>query len=286
MGNATRVSSPAQVDREHLGCVHAKMVFARRSPDEEGVSVVHPNYDMPVLRREVTIRDARPIANELSLDQEGFKLVQHKSAFAAGIDLETARGSYQEEMGSFIKDYFKASWVTPFASGPLVRAVSTGSTPGAKPVSTTCHVDYAPVAGPMMAASETQQQDMEIRSYSRLMIVQTWRALSPPPQDVPLAFCDANTAVNDDFRLVRFVGDTPDRTTKIFRSFNLCFNPNQRWYYFPNMTADEFVLFVGYDSDRHYHLWSPHNAFDNRHTFANSNPRKSVETRFLVYYDD
>lgn len=286
MGNATRTTSAAQVDREHLESVHAQMVFARRSPNEDGVAVEHPNYDMPVLRRDVTIHDARPILHELSLEKEGFMLIQHKSAFAAAIDSETERAKYQEEVASFIKSYFKASWVTPFSSGPLVRSASVGSTPGAKPVSITSHVDYAPVAGPVVAADECQQQGVQIRSYSRLMIVQTWRALSPPPQDIPLAFCDASTAVDEDFRQVRFVTNAVNERTRVFRSFNLCFNPNQRWYYFPNMTADELVLFIGYDSDRHYHLWSGHNAFDNRHTFPNANPRKSVETRFLVYYDD
>src|SRR5262249_19287760 len=62
------------------------------------------------------------------------------------------------------------------------------------------------------------------------------------------------------------------------------YNPAQRWYYFPEMTADEVILFKGYDSESHYQPRAAHSAFDNRRKHPDATPRASIEGRFFVYF--
>ncbi|TYL69985.1 CmcJ/NvfI family oxidoreductase [Bradyrhizobium cytisi] len=179
----------------------------------------------------------------------------------------------------FIKDYFNASWVVAHQQSFVVRDGSGKSSPkGCEPV-VWAHLDFAPIAGPMFAALVDQSEGVPTRPYSRLMIAQTWHALSPPPQDCPLAFCDGASVHDTDSVVVnyRFF----NTTTKLSV---MHFNPAQRWYYFPEMTADEFILFKGYDSEVCCNAKAAHAAFDNRRAYPNAKPRVSVEGRFLVYF--
>ncbi|MCC8960055.1 hypothetical protein H8B02_43630 [Bradyrhizobium sp. Pear77] len=252
---------------------------------------------MPFVDHDVTIRNARPIVDELSLDREGFTLIQHKVSCANERDPAILRKNYLEEMVPFIKDYFNASWVTTAdLGGVVIRSIGgSNSFPGGSVTDAMdsankrsvrsfgagfAHIDFSPVAGPMIAARDNQLQNIEIRSYSRLMIIQTWRVLSQPPHDFPLAFCDGSSILDADL-----VDASQTKYGATVRAWIPHYNPSQRWYYIPDMTPDELYLFKGYDSDMHYRPWSAHSAFDNRRAYPNAKPRESIETRFYVYYE-
>ncbi|MCC8943337.1 hypothetical protein H8A99_44790 [Bradyrhizobium sp. Arg68] len=303
MGNAKRSSSAAQVNREELESLTAQISFARRTPDERPAAVAPIGYDnISFVDHEVTIRNARPIVDELSLDKEGFALIQHKMSCANERDPEAFKKKYLEEMAPFIKDYFSASRVTIVDYGGVIlrsiggnffrlesegAGVEVGKDAGEAGKHSVrnygagfAHCDYAPIAGPQIAARDSQLQGIEIRSYSRLMIIQTWRALSPPPQDLPLAFCDGSSIPEADL-----VATPLTKFGEIISAWIPYYSPSHRWYYFPEMTQHEVVLFKGYDSDAHYKPRSAHSAFDNRRAYPNAKPRESVETRLYLYYD-
>lgn len=292
MAVATQGSSTAHVDQ--LECVKGEIVFARRTSDEKAPSFILPNYEnYPMVTYDVSIRNARSIVSELSLDNEGFILTNHKTGYADVRDQKVMREGYVDEMVPFIRDFFDASWVVPFRSTVHLRRAAGAAVPkegwntaaaGARGAGGFAHIDYASVAAPMIAARESQAEGVQIRPYSRLMIIQAWRALSPPPQDIPLAFCDASTVRDTDIAIVDFVSDARNKAATATKNLVCRFNPDHRWYYFPEMTPDELVLFKGYDSDHHYKLWSPHSAFDDRRTYPDARPRESVEARFFVYY--
>jgi len=128
----------------------------------------------------------------------------------------------------------------------------------------------------MLAARENQTQGLRIRSYSRLMIVQAWRAVSPPPQDVPLALCDRASVRDEDIVIHDYVSDLGND----WESCLLHHSPFHRWYYFPDMTADELILFKGYDSESRCNARAAHVGFDNRRAQPGAVPRQSIEARF------
>lgn len=270
------VFTVAQGDRERLDAVTGAMHFAPRSPEEE-----RPKHD-------VTIRNARPIVNELSLDREGFCLIQHPNPCANERNPEVLCQTYAREMIPFIQDYFGTSRVVPKLDAVIFRRAGVPvldgahGTPvsGVREPSTSAHIDYMPIAGPMLAAMANQGLGIPITSYSRLVIVNTWRAISAPPQDFPLAVCDDTSIPEADI----VSHDFTDHATGVSWAAGLPrYNPRHRWYYFPHMTEDELLLFKGYDSERFFKV--AHGAFDNRLAFADAKPRESIEARFYVYFD-
>lgn len=63
------------------------------------------------------------------------------------------------------------------------------------------------------------------------------------------------------------------------------YSPHQRWYYFPDLTDDELIMFKGFDTERDCRAGAAHVGFDNRRAFPDAKPRESFEARFFVYYD-
>ncbi|WP_229178342.1 CmcJ/NvfI family oxidoreductase [Bradyrhizobium ivorense] len=286
VSETTRASSAARVNRDDLECVKSQMGFARRSPDENAPEVFWSPTEKnppPMVGYDVTIRNARPIVNELSLDREGFVLVKHKTSCANERDPAIVTDKYLEEMVPFLKDYFHASWVVPkrVGTGVVVRSmekvfsgVRNASGPGL------AHIDYASIAAPLLAARDSQAQGIPLRSYSRLMIIHAWRVLSPPPHDLPLALCDRSSVLDTDI----FEYDNINSVGESFRGCALHFNPNHRWYYFPDLSRDELILFKSYDSKEGCNAQGAHTGFDNRRAYPNARPRESIEARFFVYF--
>ncbi|MGY2843427.1 hypothetical protein ACVIWU_006696 [Bradyrhizobium sp. USDA 4509] len=290
MGNAKQASQTAKANRDNLESVQGQINFARRTSDEKApevaLSKLFPNmlfghiHNPPAMvSYDITIRNARPIVNELSLDREGFTLIQHKTSCANSRDPEVMHNRHLEEMIPFIKNYFNASWVVARRQGVISRSAVGSSIPTVKEPIVWAHIDYAPIVGPVIAAIASQSQGVPIRSYSRLMIIQTWQALSPPPQDFPLAFCDGASVHDTDIDVVdyTFLGDE-------LKLGIVHFNPAQDWYYFPEMSADELILFKSYDSEARCNPMTAHSAFDNRRAHPSAKPRESLEARFFVYY--
>lgn len=278
------VSLAVKVDRNRLESVTGEFGFARRTSKEKGRPIEGTPYDTPIVSHSVIIRNARPIINELSLDREGFKLIEHKMPCADEHNRDAIRAKYLEEMSSFIKDYFNASWVTHYRQGPLhgpiLRSAEASKVGGPiRRPAATAHIDFSPIAAPVVAAITDQENGTLIRPYSRMMVIQTWRALSPPPQDFPLALCDGSSVLDTD------LVDAYNRSDVIHKLWIPHHSPLHRWYYFPEMTVDELVLFKGYDSDDNRNPRSPHSSFDNRPAFPNATARESIETRFFVYFE-
>lgn len=163
--------------------VRCPLFNARPKPSFEGPE----SFGAPSLvNHDVTIRNARSIVDSLSLDREGFALIKHEMACANERDLEVLSSKYLEEMAGFIKSRFNASWVTHYQQGAIKPVIirSPDGSYGRQP-SRLAHVDFSSVAGPVVAAISDQEQGIRTRAYSRMMIIQTWRALSPPSPRFP-----------------------------------------------------------------------------------------------------
>lgn len=153
MGTTKQDSSTArQVNRDQLECVRGLLGFARSSPEEKGHKELVSLKGLDVIGQEVTIRNARPIVDELSLDLEGFVLVKHKTACANERNPLIVRDRYLEEMVPFIKDYFKASLVVPYRNSVFVRNASVAGRYGAARMA---HLDYTPLVAPVMQRGRT-----------------------------------------------------------------------------------------------------------------------------------
>lgn len=110
----------------------------------------------------------------------------------------------------------------------------------------------------------------EILSESRVVLLNTWRQINEQPTNrCPLAVADKRTIAYDGLG-----GWSPGR-------MGLVKTDRQRFYYYPDLTPSELLIFVGYDSDSHPHAPCAHSAFENMNARHDA-PRKSVELRFIA----
>ena len=98
---------------------------------------------------------------------------------------------------------------------------------------------------------------------------------------LPLALCDARTIAAADRVPSSLV--YPD---KVGETWGFHFNPAHRWYYFPWLTPAEALLIKIYDSRKDVARLTAHTAFDDPTTPADAPPRRSIELRALVFWDD
>lgn len=276
------------------GSIEAMLGFSRRD-DEAGQpgDLAVPGYpDNRVALVPCAIRDAR--AASTSLDREGFELVRHESTHVGERDKGKLARDYHGEMAGFLKEYLGAS--TVLASGGsalLVRygARLVGRRPFERPTdiiddripASFNHVDYYPEVA---LGSARYMGGPE--HYSRFILVQTWRAVSGAPQDIPLAICDRRTLADSDLSPrtgILAPENAPGMDDPSFTIGGIHHNPAQEWYYYPDMEPDEVLLFTGYDS-AHGDGWKVgHGAFDNRHTDPDGVARISFEARFYAFFE-
>ena len=99
-------------------------------------------------------------------------------------------------------------------------------------------------------------------------------------RDAPLAVCDAQSVrpealVPSDLVYPNRVGET----------YSVTFDPEHRWYYVPEMRADEVLLLKCYDSKTDGRArFAPHTAFTDPTTPSDAAPRESIELRALVFH--
>jgi hypothetical protein len=242
-------------------------------------------------RRQVRIRDARSSVETLALDRCGFELIKHESTVTDFRDPAALSEHYLPEMAQVVQRMTGADKVIAFSA--LVRDVDN-PTDGAQPAGSDVHTDYTPRRSFHLAQSQLARVGEPNFPFRRFEAINLWRALSPGPQNMPLAVCDALSVVPGEGvpnTMIR-VADLP-ALDEIARPLSdeeqageaslFSFRPEHRWYYYPDMRADELLVFRLYDS-REIGPWrTPHAAFLDT-TLAHPVPRVSVEARTVAYF--
>lgn len=105
----------------------------------------------------------------------------------------------------------------------------------------------------------------------------------------PLALLDPNTVEMDDVVPTALYGFTATKTPTSQAS--LKFNPAHQWYYYPNMTKDEVIVFKQFecfkgvdDQEGAKYKTVMHTAIDDPTTPKDAEPRKSCEHRVGVFF--
>ena len=134
------------------------------------------------------------------------------------------------------------------------------------------------------SAAQFAERAAPDRAYARVAAFNLWRVFTPPPQDVPLAICDARTVTNDELILSDAIFDEPSAPAWSFESLTVAANPHHQWYWFSDMRLDELILFVTHDSDATRPHCVPHCAFDHPSIQSHWLARGSIEMRATCYW--
>ena len=262
--------------------IRAQLKFASNS-DHAGIfSNLDPSLNNQALvSHEVNMRNARHLS-ATSINAEGFEL--HHLPFA---DPDFANPAWQQSvygptLQAFVQDRTAAPHVVPFSSTYSMMIRETGRlVPGSATAADFIHCDQTPGSGEMYA-KRTAGADIFSR-FPRVQFFNVWRVMSPPPQDMPLAISDQRTVSRQDLVLSNAI---EPGLTEPFENYTALYNPAQHWYYYPDLTPDDMILFKAWDSDPDGPFGCLHGAFQDPQVPDGTMPRSSIEARFLCFYEN
>lgn len=283
LGTASAIDDP----RTKLPFVKGKVNYCEDVPRAwYYVGDTSKNYQ-PLDPREVTIKDARPIVDQLDLDDQGFTLISHHSSVSHLRTPAELNEAYHNELIEVVRDITGADRVLPYRRYLQVRLSQRA--PGENGDETTrpagfVHMDITAETFGNWARWTQEDEGLELKPYKRAALIQAWRAVSEPPQDFSLALTNGRSVkpgkyvVMDNYTTLEGAGQVVQTRLGVY-------DPDDDWYYFPNMRADEVLLFKGYDTRWGDTLSILHTGFDNTHTYPHAIPRESIEARFIAYWD-
>lgn len=274
---ATLAARPRTVEAEinYLGPMDSMPYFYARDHDRDHM-VLEPCR--------VAIADARQADPAPSLDREGFTLVPHKSAVTDFEDADATANIYAREVEELIKEVTGADYVV--ARGTVLRFSQqqnrdayVNSLPAGFVHMDVSHESFAQFAA-MGLGDHPEKAALLAGRYIGFNI---WRVLTPPPQDLPLAVCAANSVTEAD----RVTGEARVDGVGVdeFRFGSSLYRPSQRhrWFYYRDMSPDEALIFKQFDTAAPDMVGVPHVAFADS-SAENPIPRASAEIRAFAYW--
>ncbi len=239
----------------------------------------HARDHVPLDRQPMEIVNARGLST--ALDREGFVLVPHRSAVADFMDARMSE-SHAQEIRALVMAQTGADHVVITGPGLLrfsEKSGQAGRFNNSHPARF-AHVDVTTATAEMFAARAAPAG----RAVTRVAQYNIWRAFSGPPQDVPLAVCDARSVAAADLVPADAIFDEPEKPEWSFESWVIAHNPGHRWHWFAHMTPEEALIFKTHDSDPARARFVPHVAFDDPDCPAAAPPRTSIEMRATAYW--
>lgn len=228
----------------------------------------------------VSIHNARLLTPPASLDRQGFTFVRHPVSGNDWQNLEWIDGTYIPETLAMVQQITGAAKVLTFPRrATLLR--DTGNSQLA-PAAQFVHIDQIRESAEMFLSFLVDAETLA--QYPRVKMYNVWRPTTPPPQDVPLAICDQTTLAESDWVIGRTVG--PDiQIPGGVPYLASVYSPEQVWYYIPDLSPDDAVIFQGYDNNPDIPLGCLHGAFTHPIPPVGAVPRASIEMRLFALFE-
>jgi hypothetical protein len=282
----SRIMGLQQAKLESLPFVTAELNYLAPTPGKPRTYAFDPPPGEPKSTalpepHNVPIFDARLIAGNLALDREGFALVNHPTFVKNFYDDKEVRNVYYPAVEAFLKATLKADRVFIFDHTVRKRVDGAADVRGAGPrqPATRVHVDQTDKSGANRVREHLPDEAAELLK-GRVQVINVWRPIRGPLRDAPLAMADGRTVEPGDLVASDLI--YPNRSGE---TYSVKYNPNHRWYYIPEMRADEALLLKCYDSATDGRTrFGPHTAFIDPTTPADAAPRESIELRTLVFH--
>ena len=227
-----------------------------------------------------TVTDARPMAETLDLDRQGFVLARHESRVTDFYDEDQQENIYKPELERLVMEETGAKRVVVFdltlrAQDEEVRKARRVRSPVKR-----VHNDYTERSAPRRVRDLMPADEAEDLLTRRFAIINVWRPMFGPLESKPLALLDAASIAPED--LIATERRSKDRIGEVQ---HVTFNPDHLWYYFPRQLMDEVVLIKCYDSELDGRArFSAHSTFDDPNTPAAARPRESIEARTFAFF--
>lgn len=275
MPDSDRAQAVVEAEMSYIVETGEKPVSRSFGPD----SPLHTHTGIYEQHR-VRIENGRRHEGGLSLDREGFRLVAHPTKVRDFYDDDEVRSVYYRELEDLVKRETGCVRVHIFDHTRRAGDEETRTTRNVKGPVRHVHNDYTDWSGPQRVR-DMLPDEAEDLLRRRVQVVQVWRAVRGPIMASPLGICDARSIAPGD--LIATERLYPNRRGEIY---HVAHNPAHRWFYFPEMTRDEALVFKCYDSRHDVARFTIHSAFTDPNTPAGAPPRESMEARLLCFFVD
>ncbi|NNE85653.1 MAG: methyltransferase [Alphaproteobacteria bacterium] len=237
----------------------------------------------------MTIRNARLLPNDFSLDVEGFAFTEYVTQVTDFYDDAQLKSVYEPEIEKLIARLTGAGEVVVYdhtrrSSDGAQRETHNLRDPVPLP-----HSDYTD-ASAAQRMRDVFGDGADERLKRRFAIVNVWRSMAGPIEQWPMAVCDARSV--NDAQIHKIVRSAPHRTEPSFEysrsseTRHASYDAGHRWFHFPRMAVSEILLFKNYDTLRDGTArYALHSAFDDPTSPPNPAPRQSIESRAFLFFD-
>jgi len=281
------------VNVSNLPHVMAEMAYTKPLEGEALVRVFPPSsgrkVESPARERiPVPVYDCRPIMDQLDLDEAGFQVLTHRSAFHDFYDPEQVKQTYYPESIELIKEANGALAVFIFDHNVRNQPRSDQGETGVREPVDGAHNDYTLSSGPRRIREVLEDNNALELIDHRAALINLWRPIVGPVQDYPLAVCHARTTKIADFIPTEIRHslednlDTPSLTGEIY-SFQ--HSDDHLWFWVSDMQPDEAIMLKCFDNaDDGRALFTGHTGYKNPECPPDFKPRESIELRTVVVF--
>lgn len=250
---------------------------------------------MAFASHEVRISDMRDTTGDVTIDRQGFMLASHVSKVArrpemldtnlvAQDGLPPINRAYYDELLPLIQKISGAREVIPQATGLTVRFSARSQRQSWAGAAGFIHLDVTEQSVRRFLDFSLKAAGREIAPYSRMVLYQTWRTVSDPPQDNLLTLCDRSSVRASDVAFYDAIIGEKGTALEAIEARSCRYNPDHRWWYASNMGAEDVLVFIGYDSADPHSVQPFHTGFDVPGQ-TDAAPRASLEARFFAFFD-
>ena len=231
---------------------------------------------------QIVIRDARPIRDQLKLDDQGFLLTEFNTNITDFYDEAQVKEIYYPEMETLVRKVTGATKVLVFDHTIRVDDPTKAEKRKVRNPVRNMHNDFTIRSAAQRVKDLLPEEEANIRLKKRYGSVNVWRPITGPVETAPLAICGWDSL--EDKNLIPAERRYRDRIGGVL---HLSYNANQEWFYFPKMTTEEVVILKCFDSlNDGTAKWTAHGSFQPPETPPTATPRESIEIRTLYFFDD
>ena len=243
---------------------------------------------VPEIKQKVKIYDCREFSDQLSLDVAGFEVHKALSEITNFYNTTEVIEKYYPEVERKMEEILHAHKVIVFDHNVRSQVKADAGQEGVREPVEGAHNDYTLSSGPRRIAEVLKEKGYQNLLSRRCALVNFWRPIIEPVEDMPLAICDAQTTTLNDFvttKIEHFQEENLTTPTLTGEIYSFKYNPKHRWFYVPKMKSSEVILLKCYDSaDDGRACFTGHTGFSNPNLSKNFTPRESIEARTVVVF--
>jgi hypothetical protein len=281
---------------EALGSVHATVNYFDPDLVRGRFDIIDPERNLMAFEsHDVVVRNIRSAAEEVSLDEHGFRLAAHSSQVARTLEivetnivaqsgLPAINQAYYEELSPLIERISGARKVIPQATGLTVRFSNRSKRQSWAGAAGFIHLDVTRRSIDRFLEFSLAAAGRPIAPWKRVVMYQTWRTITDPPQDNLLALCDRRSVPSSDVVFYDAIIGDKGTALESVEARSCRYGSDHRWWYASDMTASDVLVFIGYDSAHPEAVQPFHTGFDVP-GYEHATPRGSLEARFFAFYD-